>query len=184
MTSKLKANIVKGAVQIARDIVANDNAKADLANKLLRFVHDGREAGLSVNSIWADIARDMGFSDKDAKLQGTQMPGTLAVYRATMRKAERVGANFGLNWAAFKADIADKAKSERAPQVSKANETKAETGGHVVDFEGETPETRLTEIAVPAGLIRKIADKRMGLTIEQRAAFDTKIAAFVAAYGV
>ena len=178
MTNKLKANIVKGAVMVARDIVANDNAKADLANQLLRHVHDGRVAGLTVNSIWADIARDMGFSDKDAKIQGAQMPGTLAVYRSTMRKADKVGANFGLNWAAFKADIADKAKAERAPHRNEKAD-KAEAMG-----ETEAPEVKLAEIAVPAGLIKRIAEKRLALSVEKRAQFDDKIAAWIAGFAV
>jgi hypothetical protein len=179
MTSKLKANILKDAVSTARDIAANDATKGDLANTLLKSVHAAREAGLTVNTVWAEIARDMGLADKEAKIEGATMTGTLAVYRSTMRKGAKVNANFALSWGLFKSDIARLAKPERAPQVSKENQPK-ETG----EAETGTKETKLADIAVPAALVRAIADKRMGLAIEKRIAFDAKISAWIASYGV
>ena len=86
MTNKLKANIIKAACDTANAIAKADHEAGNLANALLKSVHEGREAGLAVDTIWAEIARAGGYQDKAAKLEGVAMPKTLQVYRAKHRK--------------------------------------------------------------------------------------------------
>lgn len=182
MTSKLKANIIKNACAVAADIAKAEHEAGNLANALLQSVHAAREAGLSVDTVWAEIARNGGYQDKAAKLEGVAMPKTLQTYRSRMRKGDKLGANFGLSWPLFVADLKRLGEAERAPHHNaKAVDQSTGTG----EGEGSEPkEVKLAEIAVPAALVRAIADKRMGLSVEKRAIFDAKVAAWVAAYGV
>lgn len=178
MTNKLKANIIKNACETANAIAKAEHEAGNLANALLKSVHEAREAGLSVDTVWAEIARNGGYQDKAAKLEGAAMPKTLQVYRAKHRKGDKVGASFNLSWPLFLADIKRLSDETREPRPS-ANEPDKVTG------EGETKgETKLTEIAVPAAIVRAIAAKRLALTVEQRAVFDDKLNAYIAAYGI
>lgn len=180
MTTKLKAAILKTACAVAHDIAKAEHEAGNLANALLKSVHEAREAGLSVDSVWAEIARNGGYQDKAAKLEGVAMPKTLQAYRARHRKGDKVGANFGLSWPLFLADLKRLGEAERAPHRNEKSVDQSTGEG-----EGSEPkEVKLAEIAVPAALVRAIADKRMGLSVEKRAIFDAKVAAWVAAYGV
>ena len=179
MSSKLKANIIKAACDTANAIAKADHEAGNLANALLKSVHEGREAGLSVDTIWAEIARAGGYQDKTAKLEGIAMPKTLQVYRAKHRKGDKVGASFNLSWPLFLADIKRLSDETRSPRTG-SNEAEQSSESET----GETPEKKLTEIAIPAAIARALADKRMGLAIEKRIAFDAKITAWIASYGV
>lgn len=179
MSNKLKANIIKNACETANAIAKADHEAGNLANALLKSVHEAREVGLAVDTIWAEIARAGGYQDKAAKLEGVAMPKTLQAYRARMRKGDKVGASFNLSWPLFLADIKRLSDETREPRPG-SNEA-----APVDQSTGTEPgEVKLAEIAIPAALVRAIADKRMKLEIEKRIAFDAKIAAFVAAYGV
>lgn len=182
MSNKLKSNIIKNACAVAADIAKAEHEAGNLANALLQSVHAAREAGMSVDTVWAEIARSGGYQDKAAKLEGVAMPKTLQTYRSRMRKGDKLGANFGLSWPLFVADLKRLGEAERAPHHNaKAVDQSTSTG----EGEGSEPkETKLAEIAVPAGIVRAIAAKRLALTVEQRAVFDDKLNAYIAAYGM
>ena len=186
MSTKLKAAILKAACAVARDIANDEKVTLDRANTLLRHVHESIQAGMTVDTVWAEIARDGGYMDKAAKLEGQPMGKLLQQYRSRHRKGEKLGANFGLGWSAFLADIERLAKDHRAPRPGKNDADPVVQTTDAGESEGSEPkaETKLAEIAIPAALARAIADKRMKLEIEKRIAFDAKLSAWVAGYGV
>lgn len=183
MSTKLKAAILKSACAVAREIANDEKVTLDRANTLLRHVHESIQAGLSVDAVWAEIARDGGYQDKTAKLEGQPIAKRLQEYRSRHRKGEKVGANFALGWSAFLLDIKRLSDTERAPHRNEKSDPVVQTTGEG-ESEGETGEVKLAEIAIPAAIARALADKRMGLTIEKRIAFDAKISAWIAAYGI
>lgn len=179
MSNKLKANILKSAVTTAHEIAKAEHEAGNMANALLKSIHEAREAGLSVDTVWAEIARSGGYQDKAAKLEGMAMPKTLQVYRAKHRKGDKLGANFGLSWPLFLADIKRLGDETREPRPGKnASESASD------EAQAEPGQVKLGEVAVPAEIVRAIADKRLGLAIEKRIAFDAKLTAFVATYGI
>lgn len=181
MSNKLKANIIKNACAVAADIAKAEHEAGNMANALLQAVHAAREAGMSVDTVWAEIARSGGYQDKAAKLEGVAMPKTLQTYRSRMRKGDKLGANFGLSWPLFVAELKRLGEAERAPHHNAKAVDQSTSTGEGSEGKGET---KLAEIAVPAALVRAIAAKRLALTVEQRAVFDDKLNAYIAAYGM
>jgi len=177
MTTKLKAAILKAACATAQEIAKADADAGNLANNLLKAVHEAREAGLSVDSVWAEIARNGGYQDKAAKLEGIPMPKTLQAYRARHRKGDKVGANFGLSWPLFLADLKRLGEAERAPHRNEKSVDQS-TG------EGEGGHKPLKSVELIPQVIKALIDKRHAMPVEARAKFDAKLAAWVAAYGV
>ena len=176
MSAKLKVAILKAACAVAREIENDEVVTLDRANTLLRHVHEGIQQGMTVDAVWAEIARDGGFQDKAAKLEGKPMGKLLQQYRSRQRKGEKLGANFGLSWGLFLADIKRLSESERAPRPG-SNESDS-----VVQTTGKG-EDQLSAVVLPPA-IKVLLDKRAGMTVEKRAVFDAKLTAWASAYGI
>lgn len=177
MSAKLKTAILTQAATIASEIATHAVEAGTLADNLLVSHRDALDAGLTVNSVWEAIAKANKWQDKDAKLKGEPMPKTLQVYRATFRKGEKVKANFALSWSAFKKEVADKAKGERAPN-GKVNVTEVKGEAKAVMNEG----TALEDVVVLPAIIKALMVKRAGLTIAKQKDIDNRVNALIATF--
>ncbi len=141
--------IVANAVKTGRAIVKNEVTKGNLADTLLINMIAAIDDRLSIDIVWTDMARAMGYSDKSAKLDGLKMPGTLATYRSLHRKALQVANGdmaelrtlFSLGHADLKKMLA-KGKEEEVQPVEQES----------AEAEGTGNEVQLSSIVIPRGI--------------------------------
>jgi hypothetical protein len=158
MTNKIE--LIRAANDVALTLVTNANTGAALSDKLLEALGNAEKAGLDLNSVWASIAETNQWSDREAKLDGNQMPKTLANYRSLSRKAIALGiTHIGVKYPEWRKAIAAANKLASASENEKAPKIEA------ID---------LNEIALPSWAERAQAI-RQGMTTENLAAFDKAI---------
>lgn len=155
-----KIETIKNVNSIALLFVSQANGMAQLSDQLIISLAQAELAGIDINTVWASIAETNDWADREAGLDGTPMPKTLANYRSMSRKAIAldVGHQFS-NHADWKKAIS--AASKLANSASEESTPKIEA-------------INLNDIELPSW-IERASGIRSGMTAENIAAFDKYI---------
>ena len=133
--------ILTAAHGIAAGIASNEATKRNLADELLTAMADAIDNGISIDIVWAEIARRCGYADKANKLEGVQMPSTLATYRGRHRKGADMGVTFRTTWPEFQKSLKGKLDQSNGTEAEKTETESA-----------EADEVQLTSVIVPRGI--------------------------------
>lgn len=155
-----KIETIKNVNSIALLYVSQANGMETLADEMLAALGNAETTGIDLNTVWASIAETNNWSDRDAGLEGNQMPKTLANYRSLSRKAQSLGiSHVGKRFAEWRKEISAANRLAQASEAEKAPKIEA---------------INLNEIELPSW-IERASSIRSGMSAENIAAFDKYI---------